>query len=128
MAVRGVRGAVTVDENRPEAILQATRDLLEAMVGANPTLQPVDIASALFTTTADLDTAYPARAARVLGWGQVPLMCAQEIAVADGLPRCIRILLHWNTELQPHEIHHVYLGKAASLRPDLAGDPARYID
>jgi chorismate mutase len=78
-----------------------------------------DIACGIFTTTEDLSTAYPAQAAREMGWGEVPMICSQEIPVPDGLPRCIRVLLEWNTELSQHEIHHVYLGAAASLRPDL---------
>ncbi len=120
MPMRGIRGAVQAEANQPEAILTATRQLLEAVLQANPELQLEDIASVLFTVTADLTAAYPAKAARQLGWGAVPLMCAQEIAVPGSLPRCIRVLIHWNTDLPQSSIRPVYLGAAASLRPDLS--------
>ena len=120
MTVRGIRGAITAAENKEEAILEAARSLLEAMAAANPGLEAEDTASAWFTTTPDLNAAYPAKAARQLGWQQVPLLCTQEIPVPGGLPLCIRVLLHWNTEKKQDEIKHVYLGGAAVLRPDLA--------
>ncbi len=120
MSVRGVRGAITTTENTATAILAATQELLQAILEANPELQPDDIASAIFTLTEDLDAVYPAQAARRLGWTGVPLMCAREIPVPGSLPRCIRVLLHWNTQLGPDAIHHVYLGEAKRLRPDLA--------
>ncbi|OGO42325.1 MAG: chorismate mutase [Chloroflexi bacterium RBG_16_58_14] len=122
MTLRGVRGTTVTEDNQPEAILSATRDLLVAMLRANPSLQPADLASAFFTLTDDLNAVYPAKAARELGWENVPLICAREIPVPGGLPRCVRILLHWNTELSPDKVRHVYLGEAASLRPDLAGE------
>jgi chorismate mutase len=100
-------------------ILAATEEMLKAMLTANPGLQPEEVASVFFTMTPDLSAVHPALAARRMGWGQVPLMCAQEIPVPGGMPRCIRVLLLWNTELSQREIHHVYLGEAASLRPDL---------
>jgi len=120
MTVRGIRGAITADNDQPEAILQATRELLEAILEANPDLLPEDIASVFFTVTQDLHSVYPAQAAREMGWEAVPLMCAQEIPVPNGLPFCIRVLIHWNTSLASQAIHHVYLRQAASLRPDLA--------
>lgn len=120
MSGRGVRGATTCAENSAEAILAATRELLEALLAANPGLRPEDLASAIFTVTDDLNAAYPAQAARQLGWGQAPMLCAQEIPVPGGLPRCIRVLLHWNTGLSQAEIRHVYLHEAAELRPDWA--------
>lgn len=119
MTTRGIRGAVTAESDQPEAILSATRRLLEAILAANPSLRPEDLASAWFTASPDLVSAYPAAAARQLGWTRVPLMCAQEIPVPGALPRCIRVLLHWNTILGQNEIRHIYLGEAASLRPDL---------
>jgi len=122
MSLRGVRGATTAGQDQAEEILFATRELMEAILLANPALQPEDIASVIFTTTVDLQAVYPARAARELGWTDVPLMCAQEIPVPEGLPRCIRILLHWNTELPQVAIRHVYLREAAILRPDLRPD------
>lgn len=120
MMLRGIRGATTIEEDQFEAILTATRDLIQAIQQANPTLQTDDIASVLLTATPDITSAFPALAARQLGWDQVPLMCAQEISVRGGLPRCIRVLIHWNTSLPHNDIHHVYLRQAAVLRPDLA--------
>jgi chorismate mutase len=121
MPVRGIRGATIAVADNPEAIYTATTELLEAILAANPGLQPDELASAIFTVTDDLSTAYPATAARRFGLTQVPMLCAREIPVPGGLPRCIRVLLHWNTGLHPSEINHVYLGEAASLRPDLSG-------
>jgi chorismate mutase len=120
--VRGIRGATTVERDRPEEILAATRELLEAMLRANPGLAPADLASAWFTLTPDLRSVFPARAARELGWTQVPLMDAQEIDVPGALPCCIRVLLNWNTDRSQAEIQHVYLRDAVKLRPDIAKD------
>ncbi len=119
MPVRGLRGAITVSADDSEAILAATRELLSNILNANPTLQSEDIASGLFTTTEDLRTAYPAQAAREMGWTQVPMICSREIPVPGSLPLCIRVLLLWNTDLSQHRIRHIYLGAAATLRPDL---------
>jgi chorismate mutase len=120
MPVRGIRGATVVETDQPESILTMTRDLLGAILKANPALQTIDLASVLFTVTEDLCSAYPAQAARQMGWTNVPMMCMQEIPVPGGLPRCIRVLLHWNVDLPQECIHHVYLGAASTLRPDLA--------
>jgi chorismate mutase len=120
MAVRGVRGATTVDVDDEEAILKATGELLQALLQANPALQVQDIASAWFTATSDLHAAFPARAARQMGWNETALMCAQEMQVPAGLPRCIRVLLYWNTDLSQAEVKHVYLREARILRPDIA--------
>lgn len=114
---RGVRGATSVSENSSEAILSATRELLESIVRLND-MQIDDIASVYFTTTADLNSTYPALAARQMGWFHVPLLCSNEVNVPDGLPHCIRVLIHWNTNRRPQEISHVYLHEARSLRPD----------
>ncbi len=119
MSIRGIRGATVICQDEPEEILAATRELLDAICQANPSLRVEDVASALFTLTNDLHSAYPALAARQMGWSEVPLMCAREIPVPGSLKRCIRVLVHWNTDLAQSEIHHVYLGQAASLRPDL---------
>jgi chorismate mutase len=119
MPVRGVRGAVVAAEDGSEAVLSATKELLLAIMHANPELKTEDLASAWFTVTDDLRSVYPARAARELGWVFVPLMCAQEIPITGSLPHCIRVLLNWNTKLSQKSIQHVYLGAAASLRPDL---------
>jgi chorismate mutase len=114
---RGVRGATTVTENTSEAILEATREMMFIIIHANDML-PEDVASAYFTTTPDLDATYPALAARQLGWYDVALLCGHEMSVPGGLPRCIRVLIHWNTRLGPREIFHVYLRDARQLRPD----------
>ena len=119
MSLRGVRGATTVNHDQADEILEATRELLQAILQDNPDMHPEDIASVLFTATADLRAAYPARAARELGWREVPLMCAQEIPVPGSLTLCIRVLIHWNTELPQVAIRHVYLRQAVTLRPDL---------
>lgn len=121
MAIRGVRGAVVVEENIPESIYRATRDLLSAIAEANPTLEPSDLASVYFTVTADLDAAFPALGARSMpGWEHVPYLCAREITVPGSLDSVIRTLIHWNTERSQEKIQHVYLGEAARLRPDLS--------
>ncbi len=119
MPVRGIRGATTAEADQPEAINRATLGLLRAILKSNPQMNVLDLASALFTVTEDLSAAYPAAAARELGWVDVPMVCAREIPVPGGLPRCIRVLLHWNTDLPQSAIQHVYLGAAAALRPDL---------
>ncbi|MCL7452714.1 MAG: chorismate mutase [Anaerolineae bacterium] len=121
MACRGIRGATTVESDSAGAILSATRELLARMVEANQ-VQIEDIASAIFTVTPDLKAAFPARAARELGWQHVPLLDAQEVPVPGSLPRCIRVLLHWNSDLPQEQVQHVYLHEAASLRPDLVED------
>jgi chorismate mutase len=122
MPVRGVRGAVTADVDEPDAVLEATKELLLAILDANPALRVEDLASAVFTTTQDLNSAYPAQAARQIGWTQVPMICSREIPVPESLPFCIRVLLHWNTDLPQNQIRHIYLGNAAGLRPDLKQD------
>ncbi len=120
MPLRGIRGATVVPVDQADGVLEATRQLLQAILEANPTLKAGDIASALFTTTEDLSSAYPAAAARELGWDHVPLLCAREIPVPGSLARCVRVLIHWNSDLPQNEIKHVYLGAAARLRPDLS--------
>jgi chorismate mutase len=117
MAIRGIRGATVAAANTPEAIRAATRELLEALASAND-LQPDDLASVIFSTTPDLTAEVPARAARELGWVETGIMCLAEMQAEGGLRRCIRVLLHWNTERRPDQIRHVYLHAAASLRPD----------
>lgn len=116
---RGVRGAITASENTREAILEATDELLREMVRVNQ-MHVDDIASALFTTTPDLNAAFPAVAARELGWSDTPLLCGHEMDVPGSLGRCIRILIHWNTSRQASEIVHVYLREARVLRPEHA--------
>ena len=119
IAVRGIRGATTVDVDEPGLVLSATGELLAAILSANQ-LEDFDaIVSAIFTTTSDLNSAFPAEAARELGMHQVPLLCASEIPVPGSMPRCIRVLLHVNTSKAQSEIVHVYLRDAQRLRPDV---------
>ncbi len=119
MPVRGIRGATTVDADTPEEIRAATRELLEAVLKANDIDNFEDLASVFLTTSPDLTSAFPAEAARELGMGIVPLLCASEIAVPGSMPRCIRVLLHINTDRSPREISHIYLREARKLRPDM---------
>jgi chorismate mutase len=119
MAVRGIRGAITVEKNTPEAIERATQELLLAILERNG-LDPAGIISVFLTATTDLDADYPAAAARKLGWTDIPLLDAQEIDVQNGMERVIRVLMHAESSRARAEIHHVYLGRAARLRPDLA--------
>jgi len=114
---RGVRGATTVESNDQEEILAATRELLYIMIRANE-IEQAEVASAIFTTTVDLNATYPALAARQLGWYDAALLCGNEMDVPGGLTRCIRILIHWNTPKSANEIVHVYLYGAKELRPD----------
>jgi chorismate mutase len=120
---RGVRGATFIAEDTPEAILAGTRELLEAIALANR-IATEDIASAFFTSTVDLRSAFPARAARDLGWSDVPLLGATEIDKPGAPPRCIRVLLHWNTSRRQNEIVHVYLRGSDMMR---ANDPPSHL-
>jgi chorismate mutase len=119
MPVRGIRGATTVSKNSPEEIIEAARELLGTMIEANE-VDPEEVASAIFTTTPDLNAEFPAVAARQLGWTFVPLLCGHEMAVPGSLPLCLRILLHVNTEKGALDINHVYIRGARALRPDLS--------
>ena len=114
---RGIRGATTVDANTREEILQAATELLQRIVQANG-VRVEDVVSVFFTTTPDLTAEFPALAARRMGWDDVALLCAHEMSVPGSLPRCLRILLHVNTEKEADEIVHVYLKGARALRPD----------
>ncbi|MFA7248930.1 MAG: chorismate mutase [Dehalococcoidia bacterium] len=118
MLVRGIRGATTVESNTREEILAAARELLDAIVRAND-LPHDHVASIIFTTTPDLNAEFPAVAARELGWTDVALECMHEMNVPGSLPRCLRILMHVNTERSAAEIQHVYLRGAVVLRRDL---------
>lgn len=119
---RGVRGATTAEANTREDILQATRQLLALMIRLNG-IDTESVGSAIFTVTRDLDAEFPALAARQLGWLDVPLLCSYEISVPNSLPRCIRVLVNWNTTKSQKEIQHVYIKDAARLRPDLCTLP-----
>ena len=118
MKVRGIRGAVTVKENSAAEIVAETEKLLRQMASANQ-FSIDDIASVIFSVTHDLNKEFPATAARNIGWGAVPLLCTNEINVPGSLPKCIRVLIHINTERAQSDIKHVYLGEARKLRPDI---------
>jgi len=120
MAVRGIRGATSVAEDVPEQVLAATSELLEEVLRANEIEHFEEIVSAIFTTTSDLTSTFPAEAARKLGMNHVPLLCACEIPVPGAMPLCIRVLLHVNTVKRQDEIVHVYLHDAKQLRPDVS--------
>jgi chorismate mutase len=115
MYCRGIRGATTVEHNDREEILEATTELLQRLIEQND-LQTTDIASAIFSLTADLDAEFPAVAARKLGWNDVPLLCTREVPVPGSLNKCIRVLLHVNTTRSVAEIQHVYIRGAVNLR------------
>jgi len=118
--VRGVRGAITVEENTKEAIWQAAGELAEAMLSAND-IRTEDIGAALFSMTEDLTAAFPTAGVRQIpGFETVPLFDARQLAIEESLPMCIRILLLIDTEKGQKEIRHIYLGEAKRLRPDLA--------
>jgi chorismate mutase len=116
--VRGVRGAITVEENNAEQIRSATQILLKEILERNA-LQTEDIVSAIFTVTADLNADFPASSAREIGWQQVPMLCATEIPVPGSLGHCIRVLLHVNTNLSQKEVQHIYMREAVRLRRDI---------
>ena len=119
---RGIRGATTIENNTPEEILKGTRELLALMIRFNG-IKPEDVSSAIFTTTVDLNAAFPALAARQLQWTDVALMCGHELDVPGSLRKCIRILVNWNTTKTAAEIRHVYIKGASKLRPERADLP-----
>jgi len=119
MAVRGIRGATSARSDTRDDILQATRELLAEILRVNGIDGFDEIVSILFTTTPDLTAVFPAEAAREMGMHAVPLLCASEIAVPGRLPRCVRLLMHLNTDKSAAAMMHVYLREAKSLRPDM---------
>jgi chorismate mutase len=118
MVVRGIRGAITVKEDKAAEVLQASGEVLQEIIKQNE-LKIEDIASIIFTATADIKSAFPAKAARSMGLHLVPLMCSQEIEVEGSIPLCIRLLVHVNTNKNQEEICHVFLREASKLRKDL---------
>ena len=122
MPVRGIRGATTVPGNDSEGIVEATAELLERLVALNG-IDPEEVAFAYFTTTPDLDAEFPALAARRMGWVDVPLLCGHDMNVRQpnprGVPRCIRILLLYNTDRPQREMRHAYLRGADAIKQDL---------
>ena len=117
--LRAVRGATTVDEDTPEALTTRVVALLGAIMERNGLVED-DIVSILFTATEDIVSMFPATAARTMGLGAVPLICARELAIVGSTPHCIRVMLHVTTERPREDIHHVYLEGAQGLRDDLA--------
>ena len=118
--VRGVRGATTVERDEPGQIADRTRELLTVLIESNG-IRTEDLASAVFTVTSDLSAAFPTVAARALpGWNDVPLLCSREIPVEGSLGRCIRVLLHWNTDRDQGDVRHAFLRGARALRPEWA--------
>ena len=116
--VRGLRGVTTCDVDTPEAIGERTRELILELMARNE-IEHDDVISVLFTTSVDLTSSFPASAAREVGFGDIPLMCASEINVPGSMSKCIRIMMHIYTTRSRSEIHHVYLHNAQSLRDDL---------
>lgn len=119
--LRGVRGATTATANEAAAISSCVQELLAQIVEINE-IQISDIGAVIFSSTPDLNAAYPAAGARALGWGEVPLFGTQEIENPNGPPNCVRVLILWNTEKEQRAIKHVYLHGATILRPDLRGN------
>ncbi len=117
-AVRALRGATTVDADTVDQVNQRVQELVNAMLARNG-VDKQDLISVLFTATEDIHSMFPATAARGVGLGDVPLICARELDVDGGTPRCIRVLMHLTSERAPDELHHVYLEGARGLRDDL---------
>jgi chorismate mutase len=118
MQLRALRGAILCRENSKEEIIERTAQLLREMIKRND-IRPEDIVDVIFTATEDLTAEFPAAAARHIGLTHVPLLCARELSIADGAPRCIRVLMHFYTRKHPHELRHPYLEGARQLRTDL---------
>lgn len=116
--VRAIRGAITVETNETNEIIDATKELLSEISQANKLVEE-DMISILFSVTKDLDAAFPAVAARQMGWTDIALMCTNEISVPGSLEKCIRVMIHFNTEKSNKEIKNIYLKGAKVLRPDL---------
>jgi chorismate mutase len=118
--LRGLRGATTCESDTPDAITEAVQELLASMLERNDVGHD-DVVSVIFTSTDDLTSSFPATAARGVGFGDIPLLCAREIPVPGSMDRCVRVLMHVYTTRQRTELRHVYLRKAQSLRDDLPG-------
>jgi chorismate mutase len=116
--VRALRGATTIDEDTVEQISERTQALVQAMLDRNG-VDKDDLISIVFTATDDVHAVFPATAARAIGLGDVPLLCARELDIKGGAPMCIRVLMHLNTTLTRQQLHHVYLEGARALRDDL---------
>ncbi len=119
-AVRALRGATTVDEDTRAQVFERVQALLTSMLERND-VHHDDLISIVFTATDDIHSCFPAEAARALGLGDVPLLCARELDIDGATPRCLRILVHLTTSRSRAELHHVYLEGASNLRDDLPG-------
>jgi len=119
VAIRAIRGAVQVEGNERDAILEGTTELVNEVMGRNE-LSTDDVISVLFTMTPDLTAEFPALAARKLGFHDVPLICASEIPVPSAMPRVVRLMAHVETDRPRSALQHVYLRGAAALRLDIA--------
>ena len=117
-AVRALRGATTVEDDTPEQITERVVELLEAMIERND-VDHDDLISVWFTATPDIHSMFPAEAARKIGWGDVPLLCAQELDIVGATPKVVRVLAHLSSDRSRSELHHVYLHGARALRDDL---------
>jgi len=117
-AVRALRGATTLDADTKEQMTERVQTLLREMVERNG-VHHDDIISVVFTATDDLRSMFPATAARALGLGDLPLLCARELAIEEATPHCVRILMHISTERVPHDLRHVYLENAQGLNDEL---------
>ena len=118
--VLALRGAITLERDDRDHLLERVERLLTEMIERN-SLSSDDLISILFTATPDIHSVFPAVAARQMGLGDVPLICAQELSIVDSMPLCVRVLMHTNTELTRSELRHVYLEEARTLRDDLPG-------
>ena len=116
--MRALRGATTIDVDTPEHMSERIIALLNEMFERND-IDHQDLISVIFTATSDINSAFPAAAARKFGLGDVPLLCAQELDIVDGTPLCLRVLIHLTTERGRSELHHIYLEGAQGLRDDL---------
>jgi chorismate mutase len=118
MPVRALRGATTIDEDTPDHINERVQQLLKKMIERND-VDKDGIISIVFTATDDIHSMFPAQAAREIGFGDVPLLCARELDIESGTPLCVRILMHLETDIARADLHHVYLEGARGLRDDL---------
>lgn len=118
MRLQALRGAITCNENSKGEIEEKTQRLVKELLARNE-LEHDDLVSIIFTMTSDLTAEFPATAARALGLGDIPLLCARELEIEGGMPMCVRILVHCHTALARDELHHVYLDGARALRDDL---------
>jgi chorismate mutase len=117
--IRGVRGAITISSDSEKDIISSTETLLKEMINQNG-IEPAEVASVFISATEDIHSAFPAKALRKWeGWRYVPVLSMREMQVKDGLQKCIRVMIHWNTEKAQKDVLHVYLRKAGNLRPDL---------